>query len=242
MRSLFRLFVLEFEEYWDFPTLEIVISACVLSLLFYPPNFIESNYKFLVIPLTQNLSILVLIVGVLLSRSLAGSLNKREVITLLSYPIKRWHLLLSKFLVNFVMIYIVSSATLLLNSLLLLSSPLEPVFVVSLVILFIQLLFMCSVTTAISIAVHSEVASILGSILLLYGLEALSTTLKSSFTGISLSQGCMVMFGYLTSWFYHVTTEFEFQEFFLAFSFSAVTSTLLLIITFAYFQRIMQID
>ena len=184
----------------------------------------------------------IFIVGALFSRSLAGSISKREMVVLLSYPVKRWSVLLSKFIVNFLTLFALFGAVFLFNIPILALDPLEPALYISLMILFLQLLFLCTVSMALSLTIKTETMSVLSSILLLFGFDIAATGLKPPYRYLSFTSGGGLLFDYFTGLFYGAVSRFTFQDVVLAFSFPVLTSVLLLVLSFIYFQWIMQID
>jgi len=245
-KGFIRLIIWELEEYWSFPIPEIIIFIAVFSLLGYTPapTSFSMRYWLLENSLTRTPIFLILIVGVLFSRSLAGSIGNREMIVLLSFPVKRWHIFLSKLIVNFLMIFIIFGSILMSNIPLLALSPLEPAAYISLMILLLQLLFLSSVTIVMSLITKNGIASILTSILLLYGLEFALCDEPTPLKCFSLDGGVRIMFDYLVRVFYPLPRggRFTYIDFILALLFPLLTSITLIISAFIYFQWIMEID
>lgn len=245
LKSRVRLLLLEFEEYWDFPILEIVLLATMFALLNSPIADLHLSLR-MYIPV-----FLIMIVGVIIPRSFAGSLRNREIVVLLSYPLKRWSIFLSKFLVNYLMLSAIFSFVVFLDVPLLGLSPLNPEIYVAILILCIQLLFLCAVATAISLTVKNEVISVFVFILLFFGLEFSLVAFEPPYKYLTLAEGSNVIFTYLTDLITRASrppflsppsSKFTFQDFTLAFASPLLTSAILLIAAFIYFQWIMQID
>lgn len=243
LRTFIRLLIWEFEEYWDFPVLEIVLFTAILSLLLYPfHTTFSGRYSVLADILLRVPIFLIFIAAVPLSRSLAGSISRREMVMLLSLPVKRWSVFFSKFIANFFSLFTVFGGVMLINVPLLALNPLEPALYISLMILLIRILFLCTISMTISLVIKSETLSTLNSILLLYGYEFSVYALEPPYKYLSLTEGGNVMFNYLAGLFHMPDSGFMFQDFAVAFLFPILTSAILLVATFTYFCWVMQID
>ncbi len=183
-------------------------------------------------------------VSAVFSRSFAGSLAKGETKLLLSYPIKRWQLFLSKFVSLFAVISIVYSSAFSIQIYLLGLSPLEPMVYVSLFGLLLQLLLFCSISVVLSFILKNEIVSILASILLLYGLESIAS---SGITYWSSAGRYKILFGYfglfthgeLPSGFMFIPTIGDVA---IAIAIPLLLSVSLIIICLVYYIRLMEID
>lgn len=244
LNYLRRFIILELEEYWNFPVFEFIVFTALIALLNGISSGIHSHIH------GYGLIYQILIVSVMVSRSFAGSINRREIITLLSYPVKRWKLLLSKIITTLFMIFIILAFSVSLNIPLLGLSPLNPDIYVAMAIMFTQLLYLCTVAMTISIVLKNEVLSIFTFILLLFGLEFSLGTSGAPYRFFTLFGGNEVMFRYITFFlhpkqlppFVEPKLPFTFQEFTIALGYPLLTSAILLAILFAYFQWVMQID
>lgn len=209
------------------------------------PSHVESIYS-LSLTLMGAPTFLTIIVGAFFARNVAGKFDSREMITLLSYPVKRLSVILSKFLINFLTFYVVAGSILFLDAILLGLNPLEPAPYISLLVLLINLLFICSVALTVSLLLKRGAMAALCTYLLLYGLELVSASIKAPYNGyFSQTLGGNIMFDYMIKTFYPIYAKsFEVapKVFFSAFLFQFLTSILLLLGSFIYFQRIMQLD
>lgn len=238
--SLGRLIILELEEYWSFPVFELVVFTALLALL--STEGLRS-YIF-----GSGLLYHILIVATIIPRSFAGSMSHREIVTLLSYPVKRWKLLSSKIVTNLLMIVAVFAFAVSLNIPLLNLSTQNPDIYVTIAVIFIQLLYLSTIVMTISLALKNEVLSVFTSILLLFGLEFSLKTFGAPLKYFTLFEGNNVIFNYLAfiihppSSGYPVPSPFTFEEFAIALGYPLLTSAILLAILFIYFERVMQID
>jgi len=179
-----KLIAFELEEYMAFPIPEMLVLIAVYSIL--SPPLIEyspaGSYVNLVAGVENVFLFLIFASGAIFCRSFAGSLAKGETKLLLSYPVERKRLFISKFTALFTIFLIVYLAVFSIQVYLQVLSPFEPLFYISLSSIVLQLLLVCTITTAFSLLVRNEIIAILGSILLLFGLESLagSTSILSS--------------------------------------------------------------
>lgn len=249
LKSLGRLVIMELEEYWAFPVFELVLFATMVAML----NRISTHgYRDLILYASHDVVFIfqILIVGAIVSRTFAGSIHSREVLVLLSYPVKRWGVFLSKIIANFLTIFAIFAGVGLLNIPLMGLSPLEPAVYVLIAIILVQLFFLFTVDIAISLALKNEIISIFVFILLMFGIEFFAATLGFPYRYFTLSKGSEVMFGYLTFLAHASSTPspvtgeppFTFQEFTVALTFPLLTSIFLLVISLIYFQWMMQLD
>ncbi|MEM1673366.1 MAG: ABC transporter permease [Candidatus Bathyarchaeia archaeon] len=239
LKSLFRLIIWELEENWSFPILEIVISAAIFSILNQPITHLEfeTRYRNLISNMGITHLILILIVGAVFSRSFAGSLSRGEIKTLLSYPIKRWILFLSKFYTNFIVIFAVYVAVFSLHIPLLALSPFEPIFYVLLTSLLLHLMLLCAVAIFLSLMIKNEIISFLASILLPLGLEVIAGNDKF----LSFYGRFELFFNYFEQLTRGRLPEIAFQDVVLVISLPIFISVLLFTLSFIYFSN-MQVD
>jgi len=239
--SFYRLIILELEGYWSFPMFEIILFTALLSILnrlLPSASYLDLNsyaYSF-------GILIQLLIPGMIIPRSFAGSISRREIVVLLSYPVKRWAVLLSKIITNCLVLFAAYSFAVLVNVPLLGLNPLQPAPYILMAIIFIQTLFLCTTAMFISITLKNEIVSIFVYILLFFGLEFNLKTFGNPYPYFTLMKGNDVMYKYLTSFIYPHRNPFTVQEFNIALGFPLLTSLLLIIISLIYFQWVMQID
>lgn len=240
--SFARLMLIEVEAYWNFPVFELVLFTALLSVLNRPAGFtsgyFELNHGF------YGLGILLqmLIIGIIIPRTFAGSINSRQVVVLLSYPIKRWTILLSKLLTNFIVLTAALSLGVILNSSLLGLSLLEPAIYILLGVIAIQVLFWCALSMFISIMLKNEAVSVFVFLLLMFGLEFNPLATSGTYAYLTQLRSNNVMYNYLTSMFYRTTSLFTFQDFTTAIVFPVSISLILIILSVVYFEKVMQVD
>lgn len=241
LKNLRSLLAWELEEYMSFPILELILFTAIFSILNQPileisPSKSYSNLHWGI----QNVFLfLIFVIATVLSRNFAGSYAKGEIKMLLSYPVKRWQLFFSKFMAMFLMFCTIYGAIfsfqIYLNSI----NPLEPMFFISLLGMFLQILLMSSIVVAVSLIVKNEIVSILSSILILYGIDSVVVA-GSYFNATGRFKIVFGYYGYLTHGALPtaIMTFPRLEEVFFAFSIPIIISTLLLIISLVYFRKI----
>jgi ABC-type transport system involved in multi-copper enzyme maturation permease subunit len=241
-----RLIIWEIEEYWDFPILELVAATAVFSILNWSSAFITSEFRYRILGSMGTGStmfymsfFLCLTAGVVFSHTFAGSISKDETKMLLSYPVKKWWLLLSKFITNLFMFFIIYAAATFINIPLLALSPFEPMLYVTFASIFIQLTFLCSIAMTLSLMLKNEVASILTSILLFLGIEAFAANRNNILSFIVRHD---IIFRFFEQIFHNITTGVVPQDFLIALALPVLVSILLLTLSFLYFNYVMELD
>lgn len=246
LKTLRRLCIWEFEAYWGFPFLEIVLSIAIISGLSYYSGFVnvESKCREFGWALYQTYTQLIMIfaVGVSYSRSFADSINSKVMTVLLSYPLRRWEVFLSKFTTNLLSVYVIFGSNVIFNALLFDMNLLDSALYISLLILFVRSIFLCTVAMTVALVARQEAISILGSVLLLYGLEFATAILEPPYPYLSMARGGALMFDYLIGSLCLGASNVAFQDFLLAFLFPVVVSSILLSAGLIYFQHMMQLD
>jgi ABC-type transport system involved in multi-copper enzyme maturation permease subunit len=241
-RTMFaRLLTLELQTYWSFPALELVIFTALLSILNNPPFF--GGYQQLNSGI-YGLGILLqmLIIGVLVPRSFAGSISRRETNVLLSYPTKRTILLASKIAASFLVFFGALSLGVLFNVYLLGVSYFELAPYVLIAVISVQILFLCGLSLFISLLLKNEVLSIFAFLLIMFGLEfnpAATSGFLSNFTQIRSNN---VMFQYLTTILYGSKATVTLGDFGIAIGFPLLTGLALIAASFIYFRWVLQLD
>jgi len=238
--QLRRLLVWEFEEYFAFPMLEIVVVVVVLTVL--TPNVIETLPVFSYVNLLSGIQVvflfLIFVAGVMFCHSYAGSISKGEVKMILSYPVQRSKLFLSKFVALFSILFAVYAGVFVLQIPLLSLNPFEPLFYASLLLVGLQLFMVCTVATALSVVTKNELLSILASALLLFGIESIASTASlTTFTGRFAIGFSFVRQCFHGSWS-SVSTSDLLVSIFVVLS----VSILLFVFSYVYFTRKMEID
>lgn len=165
-----------FEEYLSFPMLEIIIATAVTGVLSQTTIVLQFRFNYSTLyQLTGTLFMFITFsVGAIFAHAYAGSNSKGEDKLLLSYPLKRWHLFVSKFIALFFTFIVILFAAYSMHIYLSVLNPFEPLFYVGLFGLFLQLLLACSITITLSLVTKNEAISILSSVLLLIGIDSIT--------------------------------------------------------------------
>lgn len=223
----------------------MLVSSAILSTLAQPNRGIRPDFIFLNLYQASDIVFLFLTfcACAFLSRSFAGSLGKGETKMLLSYPLKRWQLFLSKFTAVFLAVFftfgIAYSLHIYLDSL----SLLEPMFYLTLFVFLLQLLIICAVTLAISMLVKNEIMSLLASILLLLGID----NIVAGQSYISTQERFRVLFGYFGELTHDIkpfgeTFIVPADDAFFAILGPILIFVILIVFSFVYFVRFMEVD
>jgi len=235
--SLARLTRLELDAYWGFPTVELVVFTGLLSVA----NRLETGSG----QLNQGfygfgILIQILMIGTITPRTFAGSINRREMVVLLSYPTKRWKILLSKIVVSFAVPFIALSLGVLLNTYLFGASFLTFAPYVLMLVIAIQVLYWCSLSMFISIMLKNEIVSVFVFLLFMFGLELNPLTASGQFAYLTQLRSNMVMYGSILSLVQGSGTLSS--DFGIAIGFPLLVSFALILLAIAYFEKVMQLD
>ena len=243
-KTFSRLVLWEIENSLNLPVISLIVASAILAVLVQSTTIWGSthNYSDLSTGASTIFLILTLVTCTLFSHSFAGSFGRGDLKRMLSYPVKRWQIFISKvFALNLIIFGIYASAysmNLYINSI----SLLEPMFYVSLFTIFLQLLFVCAISVGISMIAKSELISIVVSFLLIFGLD------NSFYSSIFSSMG---RFSNIFGYFEQIThpggrsVSFippTFEEFTGAIVFPLLTTVAVLMIVFVYFTRKMEVD
>lgn len=243
--NFFSLIQWEVKEYINLPILTFLIASAIIATLAKTSaiNLPVVSYLNLYYGSGMVFTILTLVAGAFFCRSFAGSIGRGETKMLLSYPVKRWKLFLSKFTAMFLPIFIIYGVVYSLHLYIDSLSIFEPMFYISIFAFFLQLLLASGVSVAISMVTKSEVTSILAAVLLLLGIDNLSIA-GSYFSAQGRFQFLFQYFGELT----HnnlpfgenlVVTE---GDILLAVSIPILVFVFLFLSAFIYYTRYMEID
>ncbi|MGD6808331.1 MAG: ABC transporter permease [Candidatus Bathyarchaeia archaeon] len=244
-KTFFRLVLWEIENCLNLPVLSLIVASAIIAVLIQS-TFIQGfthSYVELYTGASTIFLILTLVTCTLFSHSFAGSFGRGDLKTMLSYPVKRWQVFLSKvFALNLIIFSIYASAyaiNLYVNSI----SLLEPLFYVSLFAIFLQLMFVCAVSTGISMLTKNELMSIIVSFMLLLGLDT-AFSYDSIFSSIGRFR---FIFGYLEQ-LTHIgpyktsPIAITFEQFTSSIVFPLLIATVALVVVFVYFTRKMEVD
>ncbi len=243
-KTFSRLFLWEIENCLNLPVLALIVASAILAVLVQSKSIsgFSHNYTDLTTGASTIFLILTLVTCTLFSHSFAGSFGRGDLKRMLSYPVKRWQIFVSKvFALNLIIFGIYASAysmNLYINAI----SLLEPMFYVSLFTIFLQLLFVCAISVGISMIAKSELISIVVSFLLIFGLD--NSFNSSIFSSIGRFNN---IFGYFEQIIHpggHSVSSMAvtFEQFTGSIVFPLLTAVVVLMIVFVYFTRKMEVD
>jgi ABC-type transport system involved in multi-copper enzyme maturation permease subunit len=238
--QLRRLLIWELEETFAFPMLEVIVVIAIFTVL--TPTIIEfssaSSYYNLTSGIQSIFVFLIFITGVLFCHSYAGGISRGETKMVLSYPVQRSKLFAAKFIALFTVLAIVYIGVFALQVPLLALYPFEPMFYASFLLVLLQLLLVCTIATVLSVVTKNEVISILASALLLFGIESVASSESLvTFTG-RFTSGFKFARQYLQGGYSSTPLT---DGLFSVIAVAAV-SVLLLVFSYVYFTRKMEID
>jgi ABC-type transport system involved in multi-copper enzyme maturation permease subunit len=235
----------ELEEYLSLPVLSFLVASAIIAVLAQPITNIspEHSYVNLYYGSSTVFVILTLVAGVFFSRSFAGSMGRGEIKMMLSYPVKRWQVFLSKLTAMFLTIFVIYGVTYSLHLYLDALSLFEPMFYLSLCAFLLQLVLICAVSVAVSMVTKNEIMSTLAAVLLLLGLD--------SVIGVNNYLSAQGRFRFLFQYFGKLTHGslplgdnliVTVEDIIVAVSIPVLIFAFLLILSFMYFTRAMEVD
>jgi ABC-type transport system involved in multi-copper enzyme maturation permease subunit len=243
-KTFSRLFIWEIENLLNLPVLALIVASAILAVLVQSTTI--SNFSHDYSDLTTGAStiflILTLVTCTLFSHSFADSFGRGDLKRMLSYPVKRWQIFVSKmFALNLVIFGIYASAyamNLYINAI----SVLEPMFYVSLFTIFLQLLFVSAVSVGVSMIAKSELVSIVVSFLLIFGLD--NSFNSSIFSSMGRFTNIFGYFEQITHPGSHSVSLVPptFEEFTGSILFPLLSAVVALVVVFVYFTRKMEVD
>ena len=165
----------EIEEYLSLPLLAFLVASAIIATLSYSGfgRGAPTPYYSLFFGSGTVLLILALVAGAFFARSYAGSIGRGETKLMLSYPIKRSQLFLSKFTALFLVVFAIYIPVYSLHIYLDGLAAFDPMVFLTLFGLLLELMLACSVAVGISMVTKSEIMSILATVLLLFGLDSI---------------------------------------------------------------------
>jgi len=242
--AFFRLVLWEIENSLSLPVLSLIVASAILAVLVQSTSITEFSHYYgdLSTGARTIFLILTFVACTLFSHSFAGSFGRGDLKRMLSYPVKRWQIFISKFLALSLIIFGVYASAYAMNLYINAISLLEPMFYVSLFAIFLQLLFVCAVSVGVSMIAKSEFMSIVVSFLLIFGLDN-----SFSFDNLTSIGRFRNIFGY----FEPIThpgapsgslAAVTFDQFAGSIVFPLLTAVVVLGIVFVYFTRKMEVD
>ncbi len=247
-RTFLRLVLWEIEGCLSLPILSLIVASAIIATLVQSSSnsSFANSYINLYFGTSTIFLILTLVASTLFSHSFAGSLGRGELKRMLSYPVKRWQVFISKVIALTLIVFGAYASAFSLNLYLSSLSLLEPMFYVSLFGMFLQLLLVCAVSVGISMVSKSELMSILVSFLLVLGLDN-AFDFRSYFTS---SGRFMYIFGYFerithpnASIFSMVTDKpVTVEQVTVSIALPLLIAVVALTAVFVYFTRKMEVD
>jgi len=232
-KKLLQLMLWELEEIWRFPALELFAAIAVFFAL--NSSRFDITYTFVNFQLCL---IQVILVAVFYARSVAACIEKREILVLLSNPIKRTTLFLSKFLTNLLIIFLIFGSVVVTGAYLMLLQPWDKQVFIGLLIVFLNVLFLSTLSFTSSLILKTTWGGTILPVMIYFGL-AFGVPQNSNFPQAIPPTGSNVIFYYLSKTAAY--SQYSFEEFIVALMFPIITSIILLLAAFLYFRR-MEID
>lgn len=245
-RTFSRLVLWEIEGCLSLPILSLIVASAIIAVLVQSssPRDFANSYINLYDGTSIIFLILALVASTLFSHSFAGNIGNGGLKRMLSYPVRRWQVFLSKVIATTLIVFGAYASAFSLNLYLSSLSPLEPLFYVSLFTMFLHLLLVCTVSIGISLLTGSEIMSTLVSFLLVLGLDN-AFDFRSYFS----SQGRFTyIFGYFEqlthpdSFFMLTNAPVTVEEVAISIAIPILVATVGLTTAFIYFTRKMEID
>jgi len=232
-----RLVLWEFEEIWHFPTLELIAGIAIFfglstsSTITVLPSARGLDVEF---ALSRFFMFQMLLIAVLFARSIAGCIEKREILIFFTYPVKRTSVLASKFLINLSLTFIIFGSVVIARALIVHLEPWNTSVLIVLFILFLQTFFLSTLSLIFSIITKRTWAAMLLVIIFFFTISSALSQLEPPFKYLF---GTDPIFYCLTMGFTHYT----FEDFTVALGSIVITSIVFLLTSFIYFKR-MQVD
>jgi ABC-type transport system involved in multi-copper enzyme maturation permease subunit len=235
----------EIEEYLSLPVLAFLIGSAIIATLAQTNiNALPGNdYVNLYFGSSMVFTVLTLVAGAFFSRSFAGSIGRGETKLMLSYPIKRNRLFLSKLTAMFLPILVIYCTTYLMHVYLDNLGFFEPMLYVTLSAFILQLMMACAISVAISMVTKSEIMSVVASVFLLLGIDSIAGS-NSYLSGQGRFQSLFQYFGGIT----HGSLPFGDKlvvspnDIVIAVLIPVLIFLLLIVLSFVYFTIYMEVD
>ena len=206
-------------------------KASIQDYLFYPSLIIDA-----IEPLAAFLA------GILFATNVARTFENKELQTLLTCPVKRTHVILSKFCVNYSILYISFAIPFLLDMILLGISSLSLDIYIWLLILAFPILFACSLAIFISVTLKMSAFSAVLPPLIYFGLsKALDTSSEKTYM-LLYSKWDEKLFKAIQDWITLQSVPQMGVEFLYIFLYRFLLPVLLLAFSVIYFDKILQLD
>lgn len=245
--------LMEIENVWRFPALELVIATAILTALGTANPIVEQPELLRIYHYGVNLSwgtpifFMFFIMPTLTARSIAKGLGGNEIRVLLSYPVKRWETFFVKVVIVFIPTFLIFAVAYLFNAFYMYQiSPGNALPYGFMTSLLLPTLFITALSFGISFLTKDELKTVLLSLFTLLFLEFTSDRLATPFRYMSTSRTGTLINEYLISVSYGRLTSFlrdhTITDVQIALAFPILTSIILLAGSFVYFQFRLDID
>jgi len=239
-KKFIRLIIWEFEEFWRLPTLELIIGIAIffgLSIPAMPSSQALSRANDIEFTAGRLSLFQMFIIAVLFARSIAGTIEKKEILTFFTYPVKRVSILASKFLVDLSIIFIIFASVIITRGLLAQLEPWNILMLIVLFILFLETMFFSSLSLLFSVITKRTWASILLTVIFFFTITSFMPRLEAPIKYAIPTYSAEAIFNCLTVGFRDYTVE----DFTVALSSIVIMSIIFILASFTYFKR-MQVD
>ena len=202
------------------------------NYLFYPGNVIDAIEL-----------LVVFLAGILFASNVARAFENREMLTLLTCPTKRHHVILSKFSVNFLILYFAFGIPFALDMMLLGINPLNLDMYIWLFILFLPILFACSIALFASVTLKTTGPSAVIPPLMFLGLIKLLDSVNEEACDLLYSTWDEKLFNAVKNFLsFSLASPWVGTEFSYVVLYRLLLPVLLIVLSVIYFQKWVQLD
>lgn len=192
----------ELSEYWRFPWLELFLFINVLLFLERSPSPLNTTSNDVLTFLLADFPLVTLFqivtTSVVFSRSVAFSLEDREMVVLLSEPISRRTVFFNKFATSFGMLVVLNSIS--LAALVFVLPPQSGITILAaLQGIILRLFFLSTISMSLCLLLKGQASSILAGIMVPSVYEYFLSTQSSNLRYFSLTGYFRLTFAYLTA-------------------------------------------
>jgi len=244
-KTFVRLVLWEIENCLSLPVLSLIVASAILAVLVQSTSItgFTHDYGDLYTGTSTIFLILTFVTCTLFSHSFAGGFGRGDLKRMLSYPVERWQIFISKMVALTLIIFSIYASAYAMNLYINAISLLEPMFYVSLFAIFLQLLFVCAVSVGISMLTKSELMSIVVSFLLIFGFDNIFNV-NGIFTSMGRFRNIFGYFEQIThpGSLYTSRIDITFERFIGSIVFPLLTAVVVLGLVFVYFTRKMEVD
>ncbi len=220
-----------------------IVMGEIISLSNFQVSYISDRYLLYPDRTVDVIEALVsFLAGILFASNVARGFENRELLTLLTCPVKRTYVILSKFFLNFLIVYFACSVPFVLDMLLLGISPLSFEMYVWLFLLSLPILFMCSIALFASVMLRMSASSAIVPPIIYLGLTKLLLSTNRDIYELLHSRWDEILFNILRNWLQHSSTSLVNIELLYILIYRLLLPTLLVVLSTLYFQKMLQLD